>query len=107
MISRRGFLGTSAAILASAGAVRQVEGDAAALTALEAAPHLATLGRFPAYHSLRGELLVGLGRTAEGVSAIRRAAELARSTPVRRLLERRVAGLAAENVMTRDPGASR
>lgn len=88
-------------------AVRQVEGNAAALSALEAAPHLATLGRFPAYHSLRGELLVGVGRAEEGISAIRTAAALARSTPMRRLLERRVAGLAGENVMTRDSGASR
>jgi RNA polymerase sigma-70 factor (ECF subfamily) len=77
-------------------AVRFVHGDAAALAALDAAPQRAALERFPSCHSLRGELLLGLGRTEAGIAALQRAADLARSAPVRRLLERRLAGLSGE-----------
>ncbi|HEX6228540.1 MAG TPA: RNA polymerase sigma factor [Solirubrobacterales bacterium] len=70
-------------------AVAEVEGAEAGLAIVDRLD----LGDYRYLHSTRGELLRRLGRGTEARDALRRALELARTEPERRLLERRLGEL--------------
>jgi RNA polymerase sigma-70 factor (ECF subfamily) len=78
--------------LSRAVAVAEVEGPQAALAIVDALD----LDGYRYLHSTRGELLRRLGRDDEARAAYTRALELTDDDPERRLLERRLAELAAE-----------
>jgi RNA polymerase sigma-70 factor, ECF subfamily len=77
--------------LSRAVAVAESEGPQAALDLLDGLP----LEHYRYLHATRGELLRRLGRTAEARDAYRRALALVHDDAERRLLERRLAELAA------------
>jgi RNA polymerase sigma-70 factor, ECF subfamily len=68
-------------------AIAEAEGPAAALAVVDGLD----LPGYQYWHSTRAELLRRLGRADEARAAYRRALDLARTTPERRFLERRIA----------------
>ena len=76
-------------------AVAMRDGPAAGLARVDAILDRGDLADYHLAHSARAELCRRLGRTADARAAYRRALELARQEPERRLLERRLADLAA------------
>ena len=71
-------------------AVAEVSGPECGLAELEALEGQSILRRFPPYEAALGDMLRRLGRYPEASAHFARAAERARSVPVRRFLERRV-----------------
>jgi len=76
-------------------AVAMRDGPAAGIALIDAILDRGDLADYHLAHSARAELCRRLGRTAEARAAYRRALELARQEPERRLLERRLAELAS------------
>lgn len=74
-------------------AVARAEGPAAALTIVDALAAEPALARYHLLPSVRGDLLAGLGRTAEARAEFERAAELTRNERERALLRRRAGEL--------------
>ncbi|HVR30699.1 MAG TPA: sigma-70 family RNA polymerase sigma factor [Thermoanaerobaculia bacterium] len=74
-------------------ALAMIEGPAAGLAAIDGIAGDGSLRDYPLLHSVRGELCRRAGRRAEARSHLQCALDQARSLPVRRLLERRLAAL--------------
>lgn len=90
-------------------AVAEVAGPERGLTDLKLLHGQSVLRRYPPYEAAIGDMLRRLGRYREASAHFARAAERARSLPVRRFLERRTRECAdaAEAVEYRDPRPSR
>lgn len=84
------FIDSPIVALNRAIAVAEVSGAKRGLAELEALEGQSVLRRFPPYEAALGEMLRRLGRYPEASAHFARAAERARSVPVRRFLERRV-----------------
>lgn len=76
-----------------AAAVAMRDGPAAGLALIDAILTRGDLQDFHLAHAARADLLRRLGRTEAARDAYRRALELARQSPERRFLERRLASL--------------
>ncbi len=91
-------------------ALREVAGPAAAMRELERIGSGAALRRYHTFHGVKAELLEALGARYEAIAAWQEGLVLARSVPVRRFIERRIAALAnppvAPDVESGDPRPS-
>ena len=75
--------------------VSPARGPEQALPLVDALAQEGALERYHLLHVARGELLARLGRGAEAVRALERAAALAPTAPERRFLASRIAALSA------------
>jgi RNA polymerase sigma-70 factor (ECF subfamily) len=75
-------------------ALREVSGAATAMRELERVAEGGALRRYHTYHGVRADLFEALGSPYEAIASWQEALLLARSGPVRRFIEGRIAGLA-------------
>jgi RNA polymerase sigma-70 factor (ECF subfamily) len=79
-------------------ALREVSGPRSAMEALEHLADVPALQRYHAYHGVRADLHTALGAPHEAAAAWRDALACARSGPVRRFIQGRLAALGAPDV---------